>query len=172
MVWVASFLTIGVLYFLLIRPQEVRKTKLENELMEKREIYQNAKKASSRDSKSELAKQIEKKQEEIFKYCINSDSLEDMPFEVIQIGKVLKIESSSIKGSKETEKISNCDVISEGYIDIDFQSGFNRFAKFLNALERHEPLLLVDGFHIQRNEEDLNKNDVHLEVSVLVAEIK
>jgi hypothetical protein len=45
--------------------------------------------------------------------------------------------------------INECRHILEGRIQIKFKSSFSQFAKFINLLERHKPVIFVDTFKIK-----------------------
>jgi hypothetical protein len=62
--------------------------------------------------------------------------------------------------------------VSENFIDIKFIAGFRQFAAFMNALERHHPVLFIDEFSITRSFQDGFVYQASLDVTAFVREQK
>ena len=90
-----------------------------------------------------------------------------MTFDIGRIANEENVSSFSIKNNdkQSVSEIPDCKNICENHIDISFIAGFNQFATFVNALERHQPVLFVNEFTISRS----NKGEPTYQVSLGVA---
>jgi len=75
---------------------------------------------------------------------------------------------SKVKKSGGLSAIPDCKYIRENHIVVSFIGGFNQFATFLNALERHRPVIFVDKFAIARSGQDSSVYQVSLNVAAFV----
>ena len=93
-----------------------------------------------------------------------------MTFDISQIANEKKIASFSIKTKDDRRgpAIPKYTYISENHIDVSFTAGFNQFAAFLNALERHRPVIFIDRFEITRSEQDSSGHEASMRLSVFV----
>ncbi len=58
--------------------------------------------------------------------------------------------------------------LQENRIEIAFASNFRQFASFLNALERHQPVIFVDRFKVSRGDQSGTPNKVDMALSFFV----
>jgi hypothetical protein len=87
-----------------------------------------------------------------------------------------EMELDAFSSQRKTEQlhteIPNCEKIEESHINITFRSGFPRFAQFVNALERHRPVIFIDKFSISRSERGQSIPETAMTLNVLVCEGK
>jgi hypothetical protein len=101
---------------------------------------------------------------------INSEDTANLIFAISQIANAKRVSEFRIGPKKQHlgSKLSNCEYIGENCIGISFSSGFNQFATLLNALERHQPVVFVDGFEITRSDQGKSGHKVDMDLAVFV----
>jgi Tfp pilus assembly protein PilO len=170
MIWAASFLLFLLVYILVLGPHKNHKKLIETKLVEKKQVYESALRAAQKETKNQLNEQIENLQNRLKDFVADFEDSANLTFEISQIADEKKIASFSIKG-KDNLVLSGkpeSKYISENHIVINFIGGFDQFATFLSALERHRPVLLVDKFTITRSGQDDSVFRVNLNVAALV----
>ena len=170
LIWAACFVVFLLVYVLVLGPQKNRKRRVEGELAEKKQIYESALTASQKETKARLNEHIEHLRNRLKDFVIDFDDSANLTFEISQIADDKKVASFSIKGKDNLTPSGepDCKYINENHIVISFIGGFNQFATFLNALERHRPVLLVDKFTIARSGQDDSVFRVNLNVAAFV----
>ena len=169
-VWAVCMMLLLVAYLILLRPQ-IRSTRnLQNKLTEKKQLYQSAQKATDEQTKIRLNEEIESLQDKLKAFVIDQEDSANLTFDIGQIANKEKVSSFSIKskGKRRTSAIPDSNSINENHIDISFSAGFNQFATFVNALERHRPVLFVNEFSMARSNKDDSAYQVTLDVAAFV----
>ena len=170
MIWAACFVVFLLAYIFVFGPQKNNKKRIESRLEEKRQLYETARRAAQKETKIQLNEQIESLQNRLKDFVVDFEDSANLTFEISQIADDKKVASFSIK-SKDNIVLSGEPVrkfISEDHIVISFIGGFNQFATFLSALERHRPVLLVDKFTIIRSGQDDSAFRVSLNLAAFV----
>ena len=168
--WAACFAVFLLAYILVLGPQKNLEKRVENKLTERKQVYESALRAARKETKIRLNEQIERLQSRMEDFVIDFEDSANLTFDISQIANEKKVASFSIK-SKDTRgpsKKSEAKYIRENHIVISFIGGFNQFAAFLNALERHRPVLFVDKFSITRSGQDDSAFQVSLNVAAFV----
>lgn len=168
-IWAGCLVVFLIVYVLILGPQRNYDKRVENELAEKKQVYEFAVKAAQEETKIRLNEQIESLQSRLGDFVIDFEGSANLTFDISQIASEKKIVSFSIKNkdNKGLVAIPDCSYIFENQININFTGGFNQFAVFLNALERHRPVIFVDEFTISRSQNDSGYK-VSLDVVALV----
>jgi hypothetical protein len=169
-VWAAFVMLLLVAYLIMLRPQIKSTRNLQNKLAEKKQLYQSAQKAADEQTKIKLNEEIESLRDKLKAFVIDQEDSANLTFDIGQIASREKVSSFSIK-SKKNRRVSavpDSNSISENHIDISFSAGFNQFATFVNALERHRPVLFVNEFSITRSNKDDAAYQVTLDVAAFV----
>jgi hypothetical protein len=169
LVWTGCFVVLLLVNTLALAPQREIKRRVAKELAEKKQVYETVLKLSQQDSQLKLKEQTEHLKDSLSDFILTSDSSADLTFDISRIAGEKKVASFGIKARDKTENaaIPNCDYVSENRIDVTFTSGFAQFAAFLNALERHQPVIFVDKFAITRSDENNSGHQVTMELAVL-----
>ncbi len=150
LIWAACFTLFFFVYMLVLGPQRSNQRRVENKLTEKKKMYESALKATQKETRIQLDEQIEHLRNRLGDFVIDFEDSANLTFDISQIAGEKKLASFSVK-SRDSSKVSaipNCDYICENHIDVSFTARFPQFATFLNALERHRPVLFVDKFTI------------------------
>lgn len=169
-IWAACFAVFLLAYIVVLGPQRNYEKSIENKLTERKQVYESALRAARRETKIRLNEQIERLQGRLEDFVIDFENSANLTFDISQIANEKKVASFSIKSKDDRgpSTISEANYIRENHIVISFIGGFNQFATFLNALERHRPVLFVDKFSITRSGQDDSGYQVSLNVAAFV----
>ena len=58
--------------------------------------------------------------------------------------------------------------LTEGWLAVDFAADYLKTAAFVNALERHEPVLFVESITLRRSDENPQEATVRMLISYLI----
>ena len=170
LIWAACFVVFLLVYMLVLGPHKNYKNRIENELAERKQVYESALRAARKETKIRLNEQIERLRSRLKDFVIDFEDSANLTFDISQIANEKKVASfsSKVKKSGGPSTILDYKYIYENHIVISFIGGFNQFATFLNALERHRPVIFVDKFAITRLGRDNSVYQVSLNVAALV----
>ena len=103
-------------------------------------------------------------------FVIDFEDSANLTFDISQVANDQKVSSFSIKtkGNRRLSEIPDCSYILEGYLEISFTGDFQQFATFLNALERHRPVLFIDKFTVVHSQQGDAGYQVGMDVTFLV----
>ena len=170
LIWAACFVVFLLAYMLVLGPQKNYKNNIENEIAERKQLYDSALRAAQKETKIRLNEEIERLQSRLKDFVIDFEDSTNLTFDISQIANEKKVASfsSKVKKSRGLSTITDSKYIYENQIVISFIGDFNQFATFLNALERHRPVIFVDKFAITRSGRDDSVYQVSLNVAALV----
>ncbi len=171
LVWAGCGIILFFLYMLLVSPQVQAKRDLAARVAEQERAYAKALRAADEQNQQRLKEQLASLRQRQKDFIIDSGGAGDLTFDVSRIAKTLALESFSITSQKAqlASKGKRLKHIEQSYFEISFRSGFRQLAAFINALERHKPILFVETFSITRPREKGIKNEVQLSLAALVA---
>jgi len=169
-IWAACFAVFLLAYIVMLGPQRNYEKSIENKLTERKQVYESALKAAQKETKIRLNEQIERLQSRLQDFVIDFENSANLTFDISQIANEKKVASFSIKSKdgRGPSTISEAKYIRENNIVISFIGDFNQFAAFLNALEKHRPVLFVDKFSITRSGQEDSAYQVSLSVAAFV----
>ena len=169
-IWAGYFVLFILVYMLMFVPQKKTRKLIVNEFAEKMKVYESALKASQKENQIKLDEQIKKLGNRLKDFVIDFEDAHNLIFDISQIAKEKNVTEFSIKGKddRRNQKKSDLNYIRENHIDISFKAGFNQFAAFLNALERHRPVIFVDKFAIIRSDKGALDHKVKMSLVVFV----
>lgn len=170
LIWLACLVLFVFAYMLILAPQNKTAKQIKKKLAEKESTYNSAFKSIQLETKLKLDKQIKNIQNDLDDFVVDSEYSANLPFDITRIANEKQIEMVSIKTQGDSSKIElpDCDYIYENSMDIDFAASFNQFATFLNALERHRPVIFVNECTIERSKNDNSGHLVDMNLSVFV----
>jgi hypothetical protein len=170
--WAACLVLLILVYMVVLRPQRNSKKHLENTLAEKKQLYEFAQRAAQEQTKIQLNEQIERLRDRLKNFVVDFEDSANLTFDIGQIANEKKVASFSVKTKEErgvpVTPIPDSNCVRENHIDVSFTAGFNQFANFVNALERHRPVLFVNEFAITRSNQSNSVYQVTLDVAALV----
>jgi len=170
LVWVGCFILFVLVYVLVLKPQSQLKKSFSKELEEKRRDYIAAHETSQEETRNRLMLEVNQLESKLRQFVTDSNSSANLTFDVSRMANENSVLSFSIKArdNKKVFEIPRCGLIGENRMDVTFVSDFRQFAMFLNALERHEPVVFVDTFSISKAAQGDLENKVNMGLSVLV----
>jgi Tfp pilus assembly protein PilO len=169
-VWAACLALFVLAYIFVLGPQIDSIKRIENEIAKKKQQYETAQLAAREQTKARLNEEIEGMRDTLKGFVVDLEDSANLTFDIGQIANEEKVSSFSIesKDKRGPLEIPDCNSICESHIDIDFVAGFSQFATFVNALERHRPVLFVNEFAIARSNRDEFAYQVTLDVAAFV----
>ncbi len=174
LIWAGCFVLFFFAYMLMLAPQRNSKKQLEKQLAGKKQIYDSALKAAQEESRIQLSEQLEHLRNRLENFVIDFEDSANLTFDISQIANEKEVTSFSIetrKDKKRDKETSDYNYISESRINISFSTAsFNQFAALLNALERHRPVIFVDGFVMTRSRTGSSGHQANMSLSVFVRE--
>jgi Tfp pilus assembly protein PilO len=166
-VWAACLVLFVLAHIFVLGPQKSGRRRLESTLTEKKQEYEMAQRAAQEQTRARLNEQIEGLRDILKDFVVDFEDSANLTFDIGRIANEEDVSSFSIKNKDKqgVSEIPDCNSICENHIDISFIAGFNQFATFVNALERHQPVLFVNEFKISRS----NKGQLTYQVSLDIA---
>jgi len=170
LIWVACVILLFFVYMLVLEPQRQQKKNMTNQLVEAKRAYDAAVKAGDEQTQARLSRQLTDLQARLKSFAIDSGESANLTFDISELASEQQIDAFGVKSQdgRNASDMSEFTHIGEDYFDVSFTAGFNQFARFLSALERHEPVMLVDKFAITRSEEFEQGHHAKLNLAALV----
>ena len=156
-------------YLFVLAPQERLRRYNERKLADTRHLAQSAKEAAEERNKKLLLEQLSDSDNKLKGFVIEQENVANLTFDIGRIKSKIKLNSfsSNFTGSEGTIKTDNYKHIIARQISVNFNSSFNKFAIFLNTLERNRPFIFVDTFSITRSGESESGHNVDMKLVVL-----
>ena len=170
LLWGGAFIVLSVTHMFLMLPQQKETELLGKQLMEKRLKYDRSKAADSEQAQAQLSEKVSELTEELNTFAAKVDDLDSLWFSISRIAGEIGVESFQGRG-KENESYSlipNCYNIGTASMEVDFAGSFTKFAKFINRLERYNPIVFIDEFTITRPSREGSEPKSKLFLSVFV----
>jgi Tfp pilus assembly protein PilO len=170
LVWAGCLVLFFFIHMFMLAPQGKNKRQIGRLLAGQKQMYASALKATQQETKIRLNEQIEQLQNALKDFVIDFEDSANLTFDVSQIASEKRLVSFSIKGKESRGGSSKPKgkYLSENHFGISFIGDFNQFATFLNALERHRPVVFVDKFKITRSRQEDSGHSVNMDLVVLV----
>ena len=169
-IWAGCLVLFVLIYILVLRPQNRDRKRLENEFVEKKQTYEFAQNAAREETQNRLIEQIRDLRNDLDVFITDFRDSANLIFDISRIAREKNVASLNVENEK-ANAASNEDLaknISENRINISFTAGFNQFAAFLNALERHQPVLFVNEFKLIRSNQNESAYQVQMDVAALI----
>ena len=168
--WGGCFLLFLLIYLVLVAPQRSRREQISQQLAEKKQTLDAVLKISQKDAQIQLNEQMEQWRSRLKGFVTNPEELVGLTFDLGQIANEIKVDSFSAKVQEDRgrQEIPGCQYIGVNQISIRFKADFNKFAAFLNAAERHRPVIFVDKFVISHVSPDDLTCLVNMDLSVFI----
>jgi len=155
LIWAACFTLFFFAYLLFLVPQSSAKKQVENKLSDKKLRYEAITKVAEEENKNRLKEEIEQLRNRVKDFVIDFEDSANLTFDISQLAGEQKVAAFGIKsrGTSAVSPIPDSKYLCESRMEISFTAGFNQFAAFLNALEKHRPVLFVEDFTISRSKQ-------------------
>ena len=170
LIWAGCFILFLFSYIVLLSPQLKHKKSVENQMAEIKQKYDSAVKATQEETKIKTNEEINNLQNRIKDFVVASDDAANLTFDISQVASEKKVGSFNIKMQENKRGSAELDLnyLRESQIDIGFEGDFIQFATFLNALERHRPVVFIDNFKIIRSSMGDSSHRVTMKLAVFV----
>ena len=168
-IWALCFVVFLLVYMLVLRPQGNRLKRIEFDVAKIQKQADAAKIAADEKTRENLNEQIKNLQEQLRRFVIEPGKIQDVATEIQKIAEEARLTSVKIdpSGGRSIGTFSDCKYLSGRPITVNFESGFKKFATFLNNLEKNEPVVFINTFSIDKSNED-SDHKVQMELAVLV----
>jgi len=168
-IWAVCFIALLLSYMIKLGPQEKLRRTTERNLAETKRLAQSAREAAQGKNKL-LVEQLTNSGNRLKDFVIERENETNLTFDIGRISSDVKLSSfsSNFAGSEGATRTDNYKHIIARQINVNFTSSFNKFAVFLNTLERSRPVIFIDTFSITRSGESSSGNKVDMKLAVLV----
>ena len=170
MLWGGSFAALLVLYLFLLLPQNNMANFSKEKLAQLNREYLMSKAANSPEIRAMQNKELTELNNTLNVFVTDFDDLDKLTFSISKIAAEIRVDTFANKGSdsESYSEISTCDQV--GYVDatISFRSSFSKFARFVNAVERHDPIIFVDGFTITQDKREDSRHKAEIFLNFLI----
>ncbi|MGA2679875.1 MAG: GspMb/PilO family protein [Sedimentisphaerales bacterium] len=169
-VWGVSFFLFAIAYYFFITPQLKIKAQLLRESTEKKERLDMALGVSLEDNRKKLAADVESLKTRLSNYVSEYEDSPNLTFAVSRIAGDRQVSAFTVKTSDISRQQDQLTAknLQENKMEISFVSDFMQFANFINTLERHQPVVFVDRFRVQRDSQGGAANKVDMSLSFFV----
>jgi dGTP triphosphohydrolase len=174
LIWAGCLVLFVIVHMYMVAPQKRIRKQIQQELAEKKQIYNSALEASQEKTRNSMKAQIERLQSDLKDFVADFEDSALVTLDISQIANDKEVSSFSIKGknSRKGSRKTKCKYIGENHISVAFTAGFNQFATFLNALERNRPVVFIDKFTITRSKQGDSDHQVDMDLAVFVKKSK
>ncbi|MCE5341101.1 MAG: type 4a pilus biogenesis protein PilO [Planctomycetaceae bacterium] len=170
LVWISSVALSVFTYFVAIAPQSKVKQQVTAQLADREMAYATISKINNKQAQEDLNNKMKQWKDDIKQYVIAENELAGLTFDIGQIAKDTKIDSFSITlNDAYLKQKTTTKYITEKQLKVEFKTDFNKFAAFLNAVERHRPAVVINEFTIGNAEHDASASQVNMILSVFVS---
>ena len=168
--WVICFFLLLMSYLLVLAPQGKFRRNTERKLDETKRLAQSAREAAEERNKNLLLEQLSKSGDRLKYFVVEQENAANLTFDIGRIKSDIDLNSfsSMFTSSERAVKTDNFKHIIARQISVNFNSSFNKFALFLNTLERNRPVIFIDTFSIIRSAESDSGHKVDMKLAVLV----
>jgi hypothetical protein len=142
-----------VLGVLVVMPQEERLTDLEGQINEVAQRLAHAQEAGKPQTQARVQAEMAELQQRLADFTVQTDSASSLTFQIGQVADTIQLKELTSKRREglSQEKLEGFQNLGEVWLEVAFKGDFWQFAQFINRLERHEPVVFVETFHIQRD---------------------
>jgi Tfp pilus assembly protein PilO len=169
-IWAGCLVLFFFVYVYVMLPQKKTRKRIQKEIAERKQTYDSAREAAQEKTKARLKEEIERLQTSLGEFVVDLDDSANLALDISQIANDKEVAAFSMKDRDphKNTKIPGCKRIHENRISVSFTAGFNQFAAFLNALERHSPVVFIDKFAITRAKQGDSIHPVDMDLAVFV----
>ena len=171
--WAACFMGLLLFYLFVLAPQEKSRIQTQKMFIQTKQLAQAAKHAAKTENRARLLDLVTTMENTLKDFLFGEENIANLTFDIDRISNDIKLDSSSITatGSAGIVEIENCDHLFAKNVNVNFASDFNKFAAFINALERSRPVILIDKFEIIRTKQSDTNHKVTMKLAVLVHKV-
>jgi len=168
-VWAVSVIVLGGIYFLLYTPQKIELLQVKSQGTESQTALKQAQLAAQDQTKAKQKQRCEEVSQLISGFSTQQDAVTELVFEIGRIANELRLSEFSSKNHKQqnSSTVGKSKLVSEVWLNVDFQATFEQFAQFVNRLECHNPVVFVEEVSLRRGSQSIKGHKVSLQLSFL-----
>jgi hypothetical protein len=116
----------------------------------------------------EMRRQVDLLRAEMEKYLVGGEAARDNASGISRIAEQAGIKgySTRYRNSSLIDELDNCLHVGASWVNISWKGDFEQFTRLINELERHRPVVFVDGFLISKP--DNSAQDCRIELSLII----
>ena len=169
--WAVCFVVLFLFWLILLGPQDRLRRQTEGKLADVQARAQAAMEAAQEKNKARLEQEVRDAAAALERFVRARESTDNLTLDVRAVPGGSDLPEWGVSaGGDAAIKMANCKQITGRRMTVTFASSFRMFADFLNALERSEPVFIVDTFTIARSREETTPHKVDMTLAVLVDE--
>lgn len=168
--WAVSMTTVIAIYLVAIAPAQEIAAETHSNFLEQTSTINRGAKLLSENSLQSSAEKLQQVSETFEQYVTNYESAYNFALEVSQIAKRVGILNLETKGSDSEmlTEITNCPNIRSSKIHIAGSGSSRQVAYLINALESHQPLILIHSFDISTSRKSSEMMELKMELRMMV----
>lgn len=158
-------------WLFIFQPQGQEYAKIHKELRTRADELELAKTASQESTRHRQIEALEQTLRELDGFTIGPRQQDRLVFEVSRLASDLNLEKYAGESCGNIEKSFQADAkapIERMFLDVTFTGPFTAFARFINTLERNEPILFVQNASVERAMDGSGRHEVRLLLSMLI----
>jgi len=169
-VWAGSFVLFMLVYVFVLSPQKQELNQIRQKLSQRDADFKRAVEAETGAAKARLDKELADLHSKVDSFVSVTGDSSKVLVDVGQIANELRVTdfSSKVNKNEQSKTLPTCKVLAVDSIIVNFKGSFSQFARFINTLERHKPVIFADKFTISRSDKGNFANDINIVLAVLV----
>ncbi len=166
LIWTGCFGLLALVYVFAFLPQKEVFAQTGIDLAKVQEKYVTVKDAASEKEQERLKSEIKNLEIKLDDFVVDVNNVNSAILSINQIIKEIEVgvftQVRTVKPGERYEKIPGCQSLGRVSCRITFTGSFNQFAKIINILERHKPIVFVDKFEVAKS---LKGNDHRVDMT-------
>jgi hypothetical protein len=169
LVWSGCFVVFLLIFVLVLYPLNKQRNRVENEYSKLKADADAAFIASQEQTKQKFMELVKETNDRLGNFMIEADRNSNISHEIIQLSNKIGLNIEVIPAAQRNSAFDECECLTGQYFQVNFTAGYDKFAKFLNELERYRPVIFIDTFSIKKARQDETKPAISMNLAVLVA---
>ncbi|TFG50124.1 MAG: hypothetical protein E4H40_01825 [Candidatus Brocadiia bacterium] len=152
LIWTGCFGVLALVYVFAFLPQKDVLAQTGIDLAKVQEKHVTVKDAASEKEQERLKSEIENLEVKLDDFVVNVNNVNSAILSINQIIKEIEVGTfTQVRTGDRYDKIPGCQSLGRVSCRITFTGSFNQFAKIINILEQHKPIVFVDKFEIAKS---------------------
>jgi len=170
LLWGCTFVALLVVYVCLVEPQKSLLMAINNNVKLRKSEYNRTKAADNQETRFKWNHELSLIDKQLQNFAIDPNNLDELTFDISRIANSVGVNAFASRriSSEVYSTIPGCEYIGYAEIRVEFRSSFNKFARFINTLERHEPFIFVNEFTISNSDKNDLEHSTNMVLHVFV----
>lgn len=167
--WGGAAAVMFAAYFFLKAPQDAALSQLRVQFGESRDRADYARLAAVPESRTKLLERYEKSAKMMETFSTRQDAVTGLVFDIGEHADALSLGDFSSKAMDGSgySTVAKSTVVTEGWLSVEFQGTFEQFVKYINELERNQPVVFLEKISFRRGTEGPASHQVTMDLSFL-----